>query len=128
MQELYILAAVLAFATPVGHSWLGEKLVVGPLLRSEPLPPVLKPEINRRLVRWVWHLPSAIWAVLGLYILWAALAGAMTQNAAVALGTVFAVSGLANMGATRRVHFGWVLLFGIAACLWLGALAEVSPA
>jgi len=123
MQELYILAAALACATPAGHSWLGEKFVVGPLLMSDPLPPVLKPAINRRLVRWVWHLPSAIWAVLGVYILWAALADAMTQGAALVIGAVFAVSGLANLGATRRVHFGWVLLFGIAACLWVGALA-----
>jgi len=123
MQQLYILAAVLAFATLVGHSWLGEKHVIGPLLASAPLPPVLKPAINRRLVRWVWHLPSAIWAVLGFYILWAALADAMTQSAAVMLGAVFAVSGLANLGATRRVHFGWVLLFGIAVALWIGAFA-----
>lgn len=127
MQELYILAAVLAFITPVGHSWLGEKHLVGPLLSAEPLPPVLRPAINRRLVRWVWHLPSAIWAVLGLYILWAAVAGAMTQSISVVLGVVFAISGLANMGATRRVHFGWVLLFAIAACLWLGAFG-LSPA
>ena len=123
MQELFVLAAVLAFVTPVGHSWLGEKHLVGPLLASEPLPTVLKPAINRRLVRWVWHLPSAIWAVLGLYILWAALADAMTQDMAVVLGAAFAVSGAANLGATRRVHFGWVLRFGIAACLWIGAFA-----
>ncbi len=122
MQELYILAAVLAFAAPIGHSWLGEKFVVGPLLKSDPLPPVLKPAINRRLVRWVWHLPSAIWAVLGLYVLWAGLVGGVTEGAALVIGAVFAVSGLANLGATRRVHFGWALLFATAACLWAGAL------
>lgn len=123
MPELFIVAAVLAVATSVGHSWLGEKHVVGPLLASEPMPPALRPAINRRLVRWVWHLPSAIWVVLGVYILWATLAGAMTQSTAVMLSAVFAVSGLANMGATRRVHFGWMMLFGIAACLWIGAFA-----
>ncbi len=121
MQPLYILAGLLAFATVAGHSWLGEKFVIGPLLAGDPLPGILKPEVNRRLVRYVWHLPSAIWAVLGIYILWAALAGAMTKSTAVILGAVFLVSGLANMAAVRRFHFGWALLFSIVAALWIGA-------
>lgn len=121
LQPLYVLAGLLAFATAAGHSWLGEKFVIGPLLKSDPLPGVLKPEVNQRLVRYVWHLPSAIWAVLGIYVLWAGLAGAMTKPTAVLLGAVFVVSGLANMVAVRRFHFGWALLFSIAAALWIGA-------
>lgn len=121
LQPLYILAGLLAFVTVAGHSWLGEKFVIGPLLKSEPLPGILKPPVNRRLIRYVWHLPSAVWAVLGIYILWAGLAGAMTKPTAVILGVVFAVSGLANMTAVRRFHFGWILLFSIVAALWIGA-------
>lgn len=123
MQSLYILAGLLAFATTAGHSWLGEKFVIGPLLASQPPPPVLKATINRRLVRYVWHLPSIIWAVLGIYILWAAFAGGLGKSTALALGAVFIVSGLANMAATRRFHFGWALLFSIAAALWAAAFA-----
>lgn len=121
MQLLYILAGLLALATVVGHSWLGEKFVIGPLLRSDPLPGVLKPEINRRLVRYVWHLPSAIWLVLGLFILWAAVSNRLTPTAAWVLGGVFLVSGLGNMGAVRRFHIGWALLFLATAALWIAA-------
>jgi hypothetical protein len=121
MQPLYILAGLLAFATVVGHSWLGEKFVIGPLLASKPPPPILMATVNRRLVRYVWHLPSAIWAVLGIYILWAGLAEAMTRPTAVVLGVVFVISGFANMAAVRRFHFGWALLFSIAAALGMGA-------
>lgn len=122
MQPLYILAALLAFTATVAHSWLGEKFVIGPLLASQPLPGVLKPAINRRLVRAVWHLPSAIWAVIGLYVLWAALAGAIAAETAIALGAVFAVSGIANLAAVRRLHFAWAVLFSTTAALWIGGL------
>jgi hypothetical protein len=123
MNALYILAALLAFCASAGHSWLGEKFILGPLLKSEPLPGILKPEINRRLVRYVWHLPSVLWAVLGCYMLWAGLAGEMSRPTAIILGALFVVSGIANMAAVRRFHFGWALLFSIAAALWIGAFA-----
>jgi len=121
MQLLYILAGLLALATVVGHSWLGEKFVIGPLLRSDPLPSVLKPTVNRRLVRYVWHLPSAIWLVLGLFILWAAISNRLTPAMAWPLGGVFLVSGLGNMAAVRRFHIGWALLFLATATLWIAA-------
>lgn len=121
MQSLNVLAGLLALAAVVGHSWLGEKFVIGPLLRSEPLPGVLKPEINRRLVRYVWHLPSAIWLVLGLFILWAAASERLTPTTAWVLGAVFLVSGLGNMAAVRRFHIGWALLFTATAALWIAA-------
>lgn len=121
MQSLYLLAGLLALATVVGHSWLGEKFVIGPLLRAEPQPGVLKPNVNRRLVRYVWHLPSAIWLVLGGYILWAASLDRMTPAVAWPLGSVFLVSGLANMAAVRGFHFGWALLFCVTSALWIAA-------
>ena len=127
MLELHLLAAILALATAAGHSWLGERLILGPLLRADPLPGALKQAVNRRLVRWVWHLPSAIWVALGLGVAGLALAGQTTPGAACVIGAAFAVSALANLGALRGVHFGFAMLMAAALALWVAAFA-FSPA
>jgi len=121
LSLFYVVAAVLSLFAAGAHSWLGEKLILGSLLQSQPLPSVLKPAINRRLIRIVWHLPSAIWAAIGIYVLWAALAKTLSGETAIVLGAIFAVSGIANMAAVRRIHFAWATLFAITASLWIGA-------
>jgi hypothetical protein len=121
LSPFYIVAAALSLFAAAAHSWLGEKLILGPLLQGQPLPLALKAAINRRLIRAVWHLPSAIWAAIGIYVLWAALAKTLSGETAIVLGAIFIVSGIANMAAVRRIHFAWATLFAIAAALWLGA-------
>jgi succinate dehydrogenase hydrophobic anchor subunit len=121
LSPFYLVAVVLALFAAAAHSWLGEKLILGPLLKTDPLPSTLKPAINRRLVRAVWHLPSAIWAAIGIYVLWAMLAQSLNGETAIMLGAIFAVSGVANLAAVRRIHFAWATLFAIAAALWIGA-------
>lgn len=86
----------------VGHSVLGEKALIGPLMTA-PLPTFSMPEtFARRTLRFAWHLTSLAWLALA-WALWS------TDDAAPAVAALLLVSGLITFVATRGAHFAWAL-------------------
>ena len=106
-------AAVLGIAGAVGHSIVGERQILGPLYAGNP-GGVLKSRRTRAILRAVFHMPSLAWAVLGIGVLVGRLEGGNQLLSIIAL-IVFAASGIGNLAALRRPHFGGLILLGAAA-------------
>ena len=124
MQPLLATAAVLAIATGVVHSFLGEWLIFRHLRQSTLVPSLPAPPLQERNVRilWAtWHLASVFgWALAGL--LWQ-----LAQNSGIALsaGSVlgasaagFLVGALLVLVGTRGRHPGWVALGAVGILSW----------
>ena len=104
--------AILGIATGVGHSVISERMILGPLYAGSP-GGILKSRATRAIIRAVFHMPSLAWAVLGIAVLVARLDGGNPLLSIVA-AILFAVSGIGNLAALRRPHFGGLMLVGAA--------------
>lgn len=106
-------AAILGIAGAVGHSLIGERMIFGPLYAGNP-GGILKSRSTRAIIRAVFHLPSMVWAVLGVGVLAAHVEGGNPLLSLVA-AIIFAGSGIGNLVALRRPHFGGLLMLAAAA-------------
>jgi hypothetical protein len=106
-------AAALGLFAGIAHSLIGERAIFRPLQREEQAG-VLRGRSTRAVVRAVWHIPSFVWIVLALAVL---LHGDGPASGAVATiaAIVFAGSGIGNIAALRRPHFGGITLLLAAA-------------
>ena len=105
--------ALIGIAGAVGHSAIGERAIFGPLYTGTP-GGILRSRATRAIIRVVYHLPSVVWAVLGIAVLVAHVEGGNRLLSIVA-AIIFAVSGIGNLAALRRPHFGGLLMLAAAA-------------
>jgi len=105
-------AAMLGIAGAIGHSVVGERQTLGPLYAGNS-GGVLKSRRTRAILRAVFHMPSLAWAVLGLGVLAGRLEGGNQLLSIIAV-IVFAASGIGNLAALGRPHFGGLILLGAA--------------
>jgi hypothetical protein len=105
--------AILAIATAFGHSLLGERKILLPLF-AEPRSGLLASRAMRDVLRVIMHLPSMTWVVLGIAVLAARMDGGNPPLSLVA-ALIFAGSGIGNLAALRRAHFGGLMLLSAAA-------------
>lgn len=112
-MSLLNLVFVLSVLIAMGHSLLSERLHLRPMRRRAREKGQTDPTWIR-LSTLMYHFPSLLWVVL---------AGAMCQldpgetgtPAILALfGSVYALSGIGNLWATRRPHPGGLLLLSVA--------------
>ncbi len=94
------------------HSLISERKILGPLYADNP-GGVLKSRRTRAVIRAVFHMPSMAWAVLGIAVLAARIQGGNPLLSIVA-AIIFTVSGIGNLAALRRSHFGGLMLLGAA--------------
>ncbi len=125
MNLLLIASALLGFGSAFGHIYLGERFVLRPLFAAPGDNRVLKIASMRRLIRWVWHLPSFAWAQIGAATLWLALApnamDAASQTLLVYFGVgIYMTGAVFNAWAMRGPHVGNILLTLASLTLWFG--------
>ena len=106
------LVLLLTLATGLGHSWLGERVLLGPLEKEGGR--VFAHRDKRAIFRAVFHLPSLLWILLGAAVLVNRLQQGGELLPLVA-ALAFSVSGVANLIALRRPHPGGLLLLAAAA-------------
>ena len=120
----YLLAAgVLAIALGATHSWLGERTVLGPLLRLGNLPELFgSVAFLRRVLRMAWHVTTVLLCGLGVLLIELARAPAGEPDRLVlsALGWTFAACMLLVFLLTRGRHFAWLVFALITALIGLG--------
>lgn len=104
-------AAVIAVLTGAAHSAIGERAIFKALREEKET--VLGPRI-KAVLRAVWHMPSITWAALGIGVAVARLTGGDPLLSLIA-AVIFIASGIGNMTALRKAHFGGLLLFTAAA-------------
>jgi len=117
VPNIYLLAAAaLAISTAIVHSWLGERVLIGPLLAPERREYPLASDFKRDVLRYAWHLTSLAW--VGMGAAFAALAFAPLQPqgrlAILILGTTFLLHGLITLVISRGKHLAWLAFLAIA--------------
>jgi hypothetical protein len=121
---LYLLAAVLAVALGIAHSFLGERYILIRLFRREDLPKLFGgTEFTVRTLRFAWHLTSiAWWAAAALLLL---LAQGPISSAAVSgvLAVMFLLSAAVTFIASRGRHLAWPVFLVIGFIALYGARA-----
>jgi len=105
--------AILGILTAVGHSVISERAILGPLFASTPAG-ILKSRATQAIIRAVFHMPSVMWAVVGVAVLVARFEGG-NQLLSIVAAILFAASGIGNLMALRRPHFGGLMLVAAAA-------------
>ena len=121
---LYLLAAALAVALGVAHSFLGEKYILIRLFRRRDLPQLFGgTEFTIRTLRFAWHLTSVAW--WGAAALLFLLAQGPLSSAAVSgvLAAVFLVSAAITFIVSRGRHLAWPVLLAIGFIALYGAQA-----
>ncbi len=119
-----LLAAMLTVAVGALHSWLGERLLIGPLLAAPASDGPLARGFLRRVLRNAWHITSFAWAGMGLVLASLAFAPLDAQGRRVAaiIGAIFACHALFVFAMSRGRHIGWPFFLAIGAlALWAAA-------
>lgn len=126
MNWLLIASAAFGLTAAVGHAYLGERFVLRPMFKAAGDNRVLAAPRMRRLLRWVWRLPSFAWAQIAAATLWLVLAPAALDDGARALLVYFGVGiymtgAVFNAWAIRGPHLGNIVLTLASLTLWFGA-------
>jgi hypothetical protein len=107
----------------VAHSWLGERYLIGRLLRRSDLPRLFGDDaFTKHTLRFAWHLTTVAW--LGLAGVMAVLAAAPPHAGLRTLGQVLAATFLVHavvaLVGSRGRHVSWVVFLAISVTIWLG--------
>jgi hypothetical protein len=102
------LSGVVAIFTGMGHSYLGETRLIGPVL-DHPVG-VLKGVVKQRILRNVFHLPAINWAIMGGMTIMLAFDKNPPHLPLYFAMAVYLSAMIANLQATRGWHIGWFLL------------------
>lgn len=123
MTQVWLVAAAVAtLATAFAHSYLGERRLIGPLVRS--LHGVMAVPLGRQVLRGAWHLTSLLWVAQALLLLREATHPNSIDRALVGgIGWLYIAVGVFDAYLTRGKHLGWSLLTAIGAFTLLALLA-----
>ncbi|MDP9198156.1 MAG: hypothetical protein M3O07_02950 [Pseudomonadota bacterium] len=118
-STLLIVAALLAFAVGIAHSFLGEKYLLIRLFRRPDLPRLFGgTSFTVRTLRFAWHITTVAWWGFGV-MLWLASRDLLSQdNALTVLAITMLVTALVTLIASRGRHLAWPVFAAIAAAAW----------
>jgi hypothetical protein len=116
---MLLVAAGLLIAVALVHSILGERRLIGPLLRLETLP-VIRGSLTytRRTLRLAWHVTSLMWAGLAAVLVAVQLVPDQALDIFLwCVAAMFGASGVVSLVAARGKHISWIFFLLIAACV-----------
>jgi hypothetical protein len=121
MNYWFITAAVLAALLGVLHSYLGERLVLGPFSQHREIPRLLGSRLAMmRVLRFTWHLTTVL--LFGAATITALIArpGEVEPEIASLLALTYLGSSLVALVGSRGRHFSWGVFLVCALCMWVG--------
>lgn len=122
MSEVVLVsAAILIVLLGVAHSVLGERYLIGRLLRRDDLPKIFGSDgFTKRTLRFAWHLTSVAWWGIAAIVIVAASAepdfGLVLRSIAVTSAVSAVIAGVISRGK----HLSWVVFVLIAVLTWMG--------
>ncbi len=116
---MLIIAAMLAIAIGLVHSFLGEKYILMRLFRR-PLPKLFGDDwLTKRTLRFAWHLLTVAWFGFAAILVLLYLGMASQSNLLIAIATSFAITAVVAFAASRGRHLSWVVFGAISAICYL---------
>ena len=108
-SSLLLISAALVLVTCLTHSLVGERRLMGPLLKLRV--GVLQNDLARQVLRFAWHLMSGLGLIVA-FLLFSYARNPSTIDPAmiVLIGLTLAGAGLFDAIYTRGKHIGWPLL------------------
>lgn len=108
-------SAALMLVTAFTHSILGEAKLIGPMLRARE--GVLASGFARTIIRYAWHVTSALMAATAITVIWPGVPAALIR----AIGAIWLALGVISLVWTRGKHVGWPVLSAAGICALVGA-------
>ena len=123
MNLYFIIAAVLALAIGVAHSWLGERYVLMRLFRRQNIPHLFgSDDFTKRTLRFAWHITTVAWfgAAAMLFVLASFPLDASARMLSSVIAATFLTSAALALIGSRGRHLSWVVFLIIAGLIWMG--------
>lgn len=121
------IALGLAILTAIAHSFLSERLFLIPL-REREAEQGIRGEVGIRLTTLMFHFPSILWVAMGVSLLLLDAEQAGYREILVMYGLLYAMSGVGNLWATRKIHPGGILLLSISGLIFSTLATRIPPA
>jgi hypothetical protein len=110
-------ASALLILIGIAHSWIGERRLIGPLLRPDSGSKLLdRSPFAGQTLRFAWHITTIAWwgTAAALIILARPPITGQGRAILVAIAATYAITGLITLVASRGRHLAWPVFFAIA--------------
>jgi hypothetical protein len=115
MELALYIAAVLAVATGIAHSYLGERYLLIRLFRRNDLPRLFgSSEFTVRVMRFAWHVTSVAWWGFAAVLVLLAHPPVSVQSIGAVVATTFLVHFAVALFGSRGKHLSWAVFLAIA--------------
>jgi hypothetical protein len=113
------IAAVLSVTLAVSHSWLGERLILQPILGLEDLPKLSGSRRGmRKIVRFAWHITSVYFLAIAAILFYFSRTAA--EPAVIKIISITnIVSAVITIAVSRGRHYAWIVFLAIGFLSWL---------
>ena len=114
MNTALYIAAFLAIAIGIAHSWLGERYLLTRLFRRGDLPKLFGGEdFTRNTLRFAWHVTSIAWWGFAAILVVMAGGAPAPQVLGLIIGVTFLVHFAITLVASRGKHLAWPVFLAI---------------
>jgi hypothetical protein len=114
MTTLLYLAAFLAIAIGIAHSYLGERYILVRLLRRPDLPKLFGgTEFTTRTLRFAWHITSIAWWGFAALLILLAHQPLSSRGVGLVVGVTFLATSAVALVGSRGRHLSWLVFLAI---------------
>ena len=114
MDTLLFLAAFLATAIGIAHSYLGERYILIRLFRRDDLPKLFgSSEFTIRTLRFAWHVTTIAWWGFAVILVVLANTSVTTSIIGLVIGCTFLVHFAIALVGARGKHLSWPIFLAI---------------
>ena len=116
---MLLMAIGLILFIGLAHSYLGERYILVRLFRR-PLPKLFgSDEFTRRTLRFAWHITTIAWLGFAAVLWQVHVDGASHSSLLGVVGTVFGISAIVALLASRGRHLSWLVFGAISVICFL---------
>jgi hypothetical protein len=113
------IAALLSGTLALGHSWLGERLILQPILGLEDLPKLSGSRRGmRKIVRFAWHITSLYFLAIATILFYFSRSTAEPTVIKI-ISVTNIVSAMTTLVVSRGRHYAWIVFLAIGILSWL---------
>jgi hypothetical protein len=112
------IAALLSAALAISHSWLGERLILQPVLAMEDLPTLSGSRRGmRKIVRFAWHITSVFFVAMAGVLFYFSR---VSPDVAVIkiISVTYLLSAVITIVVSRGRHYAWIVFLAVGLLSW----------